>query len=66
MNAVFALLVFGLVLAGCSKEKTAEYARKVARAYWDHSYPFLDPFYRSSECRDGGTMDVHPETSDWP
>jgi hypothetical protein len=43
-----------------------DYARKLARAYWENAYPFLDPYYRSSECRDGGTMDVNSDTSDWP
>jgi hypothetical protein len=43
-----------------------DYARRLARLYWERAYPRNDPVYGSPECRDGGTMDVHPETSDWP
>jgi hypothetical protein len=43
-----------------------DYARRLAALYWERAYPRGDPVYGSSECRDGGTMDVHPETSDWP
>ncbi len=43
-----------------------EYARRLARAFWEEGYPLMDPYYRSSECRDGGIMDVNSESSDWP
>jgi hypothetical protein len=43
-----------------------DYARRLAALYWERAYPRNDPVYGSAECRDGGTMDVHPETSDWP
>ena len=43
-----------------------DYARRLAKLYWEKAYPRDDPVYGSPECRDGGTMDVHPETSDWP
>jgi hypothetical protein len=43
-----------------------DYARRLAALYWERAYPRNDPVYGSPECRDGGTMDVHPETSDWP
>lgn len=43
-----------------------DYARRLAALYWERAYPRSDPVYGSPECRDGGTMDVHPETSDWP
>jgi len=43
-----------------------DYARRLARLYWQRAYPREDPVYGSPECRDGGLMDVHPETSDRP
>jgi hypothetical protein len=43
-----------------------DYARRLATLYWERAYPRDDPVYGSPECRDGGTMDVHPESSDWP
>jgi hypothetical protein len=43
-----------------------DYARRLAALYWERAYPRSDPVYGSPECRDGGTMDVHPETSEWP
>ena len=42
------------------------YAHRLAALYWERAYPRNDPVYGSPECRDGGTMDLHPETSDWP
>jgi hypothetical protein len=43
-----------------------DYARRLAKLYWERAYPRNDPVYGSPECRDGGLMDVHPEASDWP
>jgi hypothetical protein len=43
-----------------------DYARRLAKLYWQRAYPRDDPVYGSPECRDGGLMDVHPEASDWP
>jgi hypothetical protein len=43
-----------------------DYARRLARVYWERAYPRNDPVYGSAECRDGGTMDVNPDSSDWP
>jgi hypothetical protein len=42
------------------------YARRLAKLYWERAYPRNDPVYGSPECRDGGLMDVNPDTSDWP
>ena len=43
-----------------------DYARHLARLYWEQAYPRNDPVYGSPECRDGGIMDVNPDSSDWP
>jgi hypothetical protein len=45
-----------------------DYARRLARLYWERAsaYPSDDPVYGSPECRDGGIMDVNPDTSEWP
>jgi hypothetical protein len=43
-----------------------DYARRLARLYWQQAYPRNDPVYGSPECRDGGVMDVNPDSSDWP
>jgi hypothetical protein len=29
-------------------------------------YPRLPQEYRSPECRNGGELDIHPESSVWP
>ena len=42
------------------------YARKLARAYWETMYPRLPKEYRSPECRNGGDLDINPDTSAWP
>jgi hypothetical protein len=47
---------------GASKD----YARKLARRYWERMYPLLPEEYRSPECRDGGELDIHPTSSVWP
>jgi hypothetical protein len=43
-----------------------DYARKLARTYWESMYPRLPKEYRSPECRNGGELDIHPESSVWP
>jgi hypothetical protein len=43
-----------------------EYARGLALAYWHELYPKLPRAYRTPECRDGGQLDQHPSSSDWP
>lgn len=56
------LAVETAVELGASKE----YARKLAGAYWETMYPRLPEEYRSPECRDGGELDINPESSVWP
>jgi hypothetical protein len=35
--------------------------------YWRKGYLAQDPAeYRSKACRDGGRLDIHPETDTWP
>jgi hypothetical protein len=41
-------------------------ARKLARAAWRRLYDPDDPEYGSAECRDGGALDRHPHSSEWP
>jgi hypothetical protein len=42
-------------------------ARILARRYWSRWYLTQDdPEYRSPECRDGGRLDLHPESNVWP
>jgi hypothetical protein len=43
-----------------------QYAKGLALAYWHELYPELPRFYRSPECRDGGRLDQHPTSSEWP
>jgi hypothetical protein len=42
------------------------YARTLMGLYWEELYPRDDPRYGSEECRDGGALDVNPDTSAWP
>ena len=51
--------------AALSLGADAEYADELATALWDH-YPNEPPGYSSPQCRDGGELDLHPETSRWP
>lgn len=41
-------------------------AEKLTRLYWTAVYPFLPDAYRTGECRDGGSFDLHPESSKFP
>jgi hypothetical protein len=34
--------------------------------YWKHWYPWFDLRHRSSECRNGGRLDLRPGTNVWP
>jgi hypothetical protein len=45
---------------------SATQARSLAERYWTEFYPRLPNEYLSSECRDGGSLDRHPQSSDWP
>jgi hypothetical protein len=42
------------------------YAGALAEAYWTEAYPSMPRPYRSSECRDGGRLDRHPDSAVWP
>jgi hypothetical protein len=44
----------------------AEYASELALQAWELSYQQLPQAFRSSACRDGGTLDRHPRSSAWP
>jgi hypothetical protein len=39
----------------------------LASVYWHERYPRIrDSDYRSPECRDGGSLDLRPQSSIWP
>ncbi len=42
------------------------YASALADLYSRVIYPAAPPLYRSSDCRDGGRLDLNPQSSDWP
>jgi hypothetical protein len=47
--------------------RSASEGRYLADLYWRESYlPRGKGPYRSDECRDGGRLDLNPETSAWP
>lgn len=41
-------------------------AQRLAIAYWLRVYPDMPSGYTSSECRDGGKLDLHPNQEGWP
>jgi len=43
-----------------------EDARAVAAFVFGDVQPALPPEYRTSECHDGGPLDLHPERTAWP
>jgi hypothetical protein len=43
-----------------------EEGRYLARLYWTSTYVAHDPRYRAEQCRDGGRLDLYPETGTWP
>jgi hypothetical protein len=43
-----------------------EAARSLAEYAWQYIYPRAPDDYRSAECRDGGDLDLHPDSSVWP
>jgi hypothetical protein len=45
---------------------TAAQARALAVRYASEVYPRMPDDYRSDQCRDGGRMDLHPDSSRWP
>lgn len=38
----------------------------LALRYWSADYPNMRDDYRTSDCRPGGALDLHPDTPDWP
>jgi hypothetical protein len=46
--------------------RTPEEARYLAGLDWRTWYPKEGPTYRSRECRDGGELDLRPESDVWP
>jgi hypothetical protein len=47
--------------------RTGSEGRFVASLYWRNAYLRQDePAYRSEECRDGGGLDLRPESNTWP
>jgi hypothetical protein len=41
-------------------------ARRLAAVAWKEIYPYMPPAFRSSECRDGGALDLRPHSRAWP
>jgi hypothetical protein len=46
--------------------RSSEEGRYLARLYWTSTYVAHVSRYRSEQCRDGGRLDLHPETGTWP
>lgn len=44
----------------------ASYANLVARFYSSQLYPLMPPSYRTSACRDGGSLDANRGSTTWP
>ncbi len=42
------------------------YARRLVSRYWREIYPRVPASYSSPECRDGGALDLRPQTAVWP
>lgn len=49
-------------LLGASKR----YADRLAAVFWKDVYPHVPPRYRTPRCRDGGPLDLRPESPVWP
>jgi hypothetical protein len=45
---------------------TPEQARELQATYFESVYPQLRNDYRSSQCREGGTFDIHPDRTAFP
>lgn len=43
-----------------------ELARDLAEEYWEEIYPLQEPPYSNDECRDGGALDLRPDSDRWP
>jgi hypothetical protein len=46
--------------------RTAEEGRYLAAVYLKHWYARLKPPYSSSDCRNGGPLDLHSDSDVWP
>lgn len=46
--------------------RSREEGRYLAELYWRRWYRFRHGPYGSSECHDGGALDLHPDTHVWP
>lgn len=46
--------------------RTSEEGRYLAELYWRRWYRFRHRPYWSSECHNGGALDIHPDTDTWP
>jgi hypothetical protein len=46
--------------------RTARDGHYLAELYWKRWYRWNRPEYRSSECRNGGALDLRPQSADWP
>jgi hypothetical protein len=55
--------VRGLVTAA---GRSPAYAEEMAGLAWDAGYPLQYEDYRTTECVDGGSLDLRPETDVWP
>jgi hypothetical protein len=45
---------------------SAAESRRLARVYWTDIYPDPERGYRTSDCRDGGELDLRPRSPVWP
>jgi hypothetical protein len=45
---------------------STEQARALARRYWLDVYPRMPDGYRTDECKDGGPLDLQPDSAEWP
>jgi hypothetical protein len=43
-----------------------EEAQSIAEYAWENIYPRAEGAYWSAECRDGGELDLHPDSPLWP
>jgi hypothetical protein len=46
--------------------RTPKEGRYLAQLAWKKWYPASRPSYKSSECRDGGRLDLRPNSDVWP
>jgi hypothetical protein len=40
--------------------------RYLAKVYWERWYPWFKPPYSSRDCRNGGALDLRPDSDVWP